>query len=155
MRTPFSCRMPSPQTLRWQLLQSSLGSSLPSSHSSIALPWSSLSMLPSPHPVPPWQSSLHPPGLPPSSHFSLTSLIPLPHTSVDLQSAEQPSPLTVLPFTLCSGPSSQTSPTSTMPLPQTSTDLQSAEQPSPLVVLPLSQISPGSMSPLPHSSRVQ
>ncbi len=64
-------------------------------------------------------------------------MIPLPHVSSDLQSAEQPSPETLLP-------SSQTSPfdLSTMPLPHASFDLQSAEQPSPSLLLPSSQTSP-------------
>src|SRR5215468_10596005 len=112
----------------WHATQSSALSVLPSSHSSVGLPLPSLSIAPSPQPVPPWQSSLQPPGAPPSSHFSLMSTMLLPHTSVDLQLPEQPSPGTVLL-------SSHASLTSRMPLPQISTERQSAEQPSPPVVL--------------------
>ena len=86
----------------------------------------------------------------PRSHCSpIVSTMPLPQTSRDLQSDEQPSPETVLP-------SSQTSPRplSRTPLPQTSVDWQSAEQPSPRAVLPSSHSSPASMSttPLPQVS---
>src|SRR5215471_19337499 len=68
----------------------------------------------------------------PRSHCSsIVSTMPLPHTSSDRQSAEQPSPEMWLP-------SSHTSPraVSVKPLPHTSVDLQSAEQPSPDVLLP-------------------
>src|SRR5436305_1850028 len=68
----------------------------------------------------------------PRSHCSnIVSTMPLPQTSSDRQSAEQPSPEMLLP-------SSQTSPraVSTTLLPHTSVDLQSAEQPSPDTLLP-------------------
>src|SRR5688500_114124 len=131
-RVPDVCWMPSPQWLRLHVfVQSSWLSVLPSSHSSSALPLPSLSIAPSPQPVPPWQSSLQPPGAPLSSHFSLMSTMPLPHTSVERQLPEQPSPGIVLP-------SSHASPTSRISLPHTSTDLQSAAQPSPPSALPSS-----------------
>src|SRR3990167_8577809 len=87
---------------------------------------------------------------PPRSHCSVTaSMIVLPQSSSDLQSDEQPSPLTVLL-------SSQTSPraASITLLPHTSSDLQSPAQPSPLAVLPSSQTSPPSASTtlLPQNS---
>src|SRR5438477_294946 len=104
------------------------------------------------------------------------SMMLLPHVSSDLQSAEQPSPETVLlsshasptvPTTvplppgrhaMLSGspptalPSSHCSPfaVSMMPLPQVSFDLQSAEQPSPDRLLPSSHASSGVATPLPQ-----
>jgi hypothetical protein len=63
-----------------------------------------------------------------------------------LQSAEQPSPSTLLP-------SSQASPGSSTPSPHGG--VQSAGHPSPERVLPSSQASPGSSLPLPHVTRMQ
>src|ERR1043165_9148598 len=73
--------------------------------------------------------------------------MPLPQISVDLQSAEQPSPAAVLP-------SSQSSPGSIVWLPHTSF-LQDAEQPSPSRTLPSSHSSPESMIALPHGVTMQ
>src|SRR5262249_32464123 len=80
--------------------------------------------------------------------------MPLPQISVDLQSALQRSPLTVLPSSQTSRLLGSLPLLSRIPLPQLSSDLQSRLQPSPSWMLPSSQTSPLPLStvPLPQVS---
>src|SRR5437868_6519685 len=76
------------------------------------------------------------------------SVVPLPHTCVDLHVESQP-----LQALAVFGPLSQTSPhsLSTTLLPHDSFDMQSDEQPWHLPLFaPRSQTSPRSITPLPH-----
>src|SRR5262245_11161575 len=99
----------------------------------------------------------------PSSQASPESTWPLPHTSLEQQSALQPSPSMVLPSSHASVscPAGQLVSArisvSTRWLPQVSSERQSDAQPSPLSVLPSSQTSPTAVSsmPLPQTSSRQ